>query len=156
MGTPNPEHIKKLSELINRSAFPALISMQLTDIGVGFATFELETEEKHMQLRGVVHGGVIASLIDTVAFWAVYYGIEDPEAWLTSVDLKLNYLAPATAGKLIARGRQIKIGRRLCYSDAEVFHADGRLVAHGASTLLVIRNDWPGRHGPFPPKFIET
>lgn len=156
MPTPNPEHIKTLSRLINRSAFPALLSMELTDIGAGFAVFELEIEKKHMQLSGVVHGGVLASLIDTVAFWAVYYGIEDPEAWLVSVDLKLNYLAPAAAGKLFSRGRQIKIGRRLCYADAEVFDAGGKILAHGASTLLVIPNEGPPFQGSFPPKFIET
>jgi len=84
--------------------------MKLIDIGIGFAVLEIDTEKKHMQLLGAVHGGVLASLIDTVAFWAVYYGIENHDAWLTSVDLKLNYLAPATSGMLIAKGRQIKVG----------------------------------------------
>ncbi|MBF0549643.1 MAG: PaaI family thioesterase, partial [Deltaproteobacteria bacterium] len=71
-----------------------------------------------------------------------------------TVDLKLNYLAPVASGRLIAKGRQIKLGRALGYADAEVRDGDGRLVAHGSSTLMVL----PGRglttEPPLPPKFL--
>lgn len=129
--------------------------MNLVDIGIGFAEVQIITEDKHMQLLGVVHGGVLASLIDTVAFWAVYYGIEDHDAWLTSVDLKLNYLSPATSKKLIAKGRQIKVGRKLCYAEAQVNTEDDRIIAHGTSTLMIMPELKMPAGFIFPPKFIE-
>ncbi|QTA89815.1 PaaI family thioesterase [Desulfonema magnum] len=157
MKTPNPEHIKKLSSLINISPYPSLLSMKLTDIGTGYARIELDIEKKHTQLRGVVHGGVFATLIDTVAFWAAYYEIEDPDAWMASVDLKLNYLAPAVSGKLIATGQRIKMGRKLCYADAKVTNAEGKLLAHGSSTLMVLHETkMSGKSLQLPPKFIES
>ena len=155
MKKPNPEHIKSICDLVNISPYPSLLSMKLVDIGIGSAVLEIDTEKKHKQLLGAVHGGVLASLIDTVAFWAVYYGIENHDAWLTSVDLKLNYLAPATSGKLIARGRQIKVGGKLCYAEAQVNTEDDRIIAHGTATLMIM----PALKMPaefiFPPKFIE-
>ena len=155
MKKPNPEHIKSICNLVNISPYPSLLSMKLVDIGIGSAVIEIDTEKKHKQLLGAVHGGVLASLIDTVAFWAVYYGIENHNAWLTSVDLKLNYLAPATSGKLIARGRQIKVGGKLCYAEAQVNTEDDKIIAHGTSTLMIMPELKMPEKFIFPPKFIE-
>ena len=155
MKKPNPKHIKSICDLVNISPYPSLLSKNLVDIGIGFAVVEIVTEDKHMQLLGVVHGGVLASLIDTVAFWAVYYGIENHDAWLTSVDLKLNYLSPANSKKLIAKGRQIKVGRKLCYAEAQVNTEDNRIIAHGTSTLMIMPELKMPAEFIFPPKFIE-
>lgn len=154
MNKPNPEHVAVIKDLVRRSPFPALLSMELTDIGTGFAVIEIQVKPKHMQLMGAVHGGVLASLVDTVTYWSVYYGIEDPQKWLTTVDLKVNYLAPADSGRLIARGRQIKVGKKLCYASAEVHAENGAIVAHGASTLMVLNGIELTRDLDFPAKFI--
>ncbi len=155
MKKPNPEQIKTICDLVNLSPYPSLLSMNFVEIDIGFAVVEIDTKEKHMQLLGAVHGGVLASLIDTVAFWAVYYGIENHDAWLTSVDLKLNYLAPATSGKLIARGRQIKVGRKLCYAEAQVNTEDDKIIAHGTSTLMIMPELKMPAKFIIPPKFID-
>ena len=152
---PNPEHIKKLSRIINNSPFPSMLSMKLVDIGIGYAAIEVDIEEKHRQIMGRVHGGVFATLIDTVAFWSVYYGIKDPSAWLTSVDLKLNYLAPAKSGKLFAKGLQIKVGKRICYAEAEVTNKEGNILTHGASTLMVSHQKELIGGLFLPPKFLN-
>ena len=155
MKKPNPEHIKSICNLVNISPYPSLLSMKLVDIGIGYAVIEIDIRKKHMQLLGAVHGGVLASLIDTVAFWAVYYGLKNHDAWLTSVDLKLNYLAPAVSGKLIARGRQIKIGGKLCYAEAQVNTGDDKLIAHGTATLMIMPELKMTANLTFPPKFID-
>jgi uncharacterized protein (TIGR00369 family) len=150
---PNPEHIQHLAALVNTTSFPALLSMRMRRLEPGAAEFSIDVEEKHRQLMGVVHGGVLATLIDTAAFWAVYYAIEDERRWLTSVDLKLNYLAPATEGTLIATGRQIKAGATLCYAEATVSDAAGKLLAHGTSTLMIMPVTGPAARAELPPKF---
>jgi uncharacterized protein (TIGR00369 family) len=103
----------------------------------------------------MAHGGVFSSIIDAAAFWAVYCGIEDQEAGMTTVDLKLNYLAPAASGKLIASGRQIKLGRTLGYAEAEVLDENGKILAHGTSTLIILPGKAVKADSPLPPKFIE-
>ncbi len=150
---PNPDHVRAIRELIAGSAFPALLSMDPVDLGIGYAVIGIDVQEKHRQLMGVVHGGVLASLIDTVAFWAVYYEIEDPEAWLVSVDLKLNYLAPATGDRITGRGESKRIGAKICYATAQATDEKDRLLAHGAATLMVVKGGRPDRESGFPPKF---
>ncbi len=155
MKTPNPKHVEKLIGLVNGCPYFTLISMKIREIGVGYSRIEIYLAEKHLQPFGLVHGGVFATIIDSAASWALFYGIEDHDAGLTSVDLKLNYLAPVVAGRLIAKGRQIKIGKTLGYAEAEVADQTGKIVAHGTSTIMILPGKSPVAGSPFPPKFIE-
>lgn len=155
MKTPNPEHVERLVSVINSSPYFALISMKIREIGIGYSLFEVDLGERHLQPFGLVHGGVFASIIDSAASWAIFYGIEDENGGLTSVDLKLNYLAPAVSGKLTARGRQITLGKTLGYAEAQVTDERGKIIAHGTSTVMIIPGNMPVLQPPFPPKFLQ-
>ena len=155
MKTPNPEFIKRVSEIVSTSPYFELLSMKLVDVGVGYSSLEIDLAKKHLQPFGAVHGGVFSSIIDAAAFWAVYFGIEDQTAGMTTVDLKLNYLAPAVSGKLIARGRQIKLGRTLGYAEAEVLDETGKILSHGTSTVIILPGKAIETDPPQPPKFID-
>jgi uncharacterized protein (TIGR00369 family) len=144
MNRLNADYVEKVSDIVNQSPYFSLLSMKI--IG----------RQKHTQPFGLIHGGVFASLIDAAAFWSVYCDIPDPEAGLTSVDLKLNYLAPARSGKLIAKGRRIKLGRTLGYAEAEVMDEEGRTLAHGASTLMILPGRGVRTDQPLPPKFVDS
>ena len=155
MKTPNPAYTKRIYEIVNTSPYFALLSMKLMDVGVGYASLEIDLAKKHLQPFGMVHGGVFASIIDAAAFWSVYFGIEDPAAGLTTVDLKLNYLAPAISGKLLVSGRQIKVGRTLGYAEARVVDPSDTVLAHGTSTLIILPGKAIKSNPPLPAKFIE-
>jgi len=152
---PNPEYIKRLKQIINNAPYFSLLSMEMRDIGLGYSTFAINIDKKHMQPFGAVHGGVLTSIIDSAAFWAAYYGIEDQTTGLVSVDLKLNFLAPALSGRLIAEGRQIKLGKTLGYAEAKVLNEKGQILAHGTSTLMVLPGKGIIGDSTFPAKFIE-
>jgi uncharacterized protein (TIGR00369 family) len=153
MKTLNPEYIRRVSELANRSPYFELQSMKLVGVGTGFSRLEIALGKKHLQPFGFVHGGVFASIIDAACFWSIFCSIEDQRYGATTVDLKLNYLAPAVSGKLIAEGKQIKLGKTLGYSEARVSDGEGRLLAHGTSTLMILPNNSLVLDQPLPPKF---
>jgi uncharacterized protein (TIGR00369 family) len=155
MKKPNPEYIKRINEIVNFCPYFELLSMKMQDVGIGYSVFEIDLAKKHLQPYGMVHGGVFASIIDAAAFWSVYFGIEDQRAGLTTVDLKLNYLAPAASGKLIGRGRQIKVGSTLGYAEAEVTDETGKVLTHGASTVIILPGKAIVADPPLPPKFID-
>jgi uncharacterized protein (TIGR00369 family) len=152
----NPLHAERIKSLVNRCPYFQLLSMRLLSVEVGGALLEIDLERKHLQPFGIVHGGVFASIVDAAAFWSIYYVLEDSRAGLTTVDLKLNYLAPAVRGKMSAAGSSIKLGRTMGYAQASVRGVDGQLLAHGTSTLMVL----PGRaiadDPPLPEKFLQT
>jgi len=151
----NPEYVERVIGLANGSPYFQLISMKICELGLDHSVLEIDLDRTHLQPFGQAHGGVFASIIDAAAFWAGFGSLEQ-DAGMISVDLKLNFLAPAESGKLIARGRRIKLGRTLGYAEAEVTDGDGKLVAHGTSTLIVLQ----GRavlspSPPLPPKFLD-
>jgi uncharacterized protein (TIGR00369 family) len=155
MKKPNPEYVKRINEIVNSCPYFELLSMKMQDFGIGYSVLEIDLAKKHLQPYGMVHGGVFASIIDAAAFWSIYFGLEDETAGLTTVDLKLNYLAPAVSGKLIARGRQIKIGSTLGYAEVEVTDEAGKILTHGTSTVIILPGRGIDADPPLPPKFIE-
>lgn len=134
---PNPDYIRELIAIVNASPFPEHLAMRLAAIELDRAVLELPTARCHRQAYGIVHGGVLATLIDTATFWSVYLRIPE-DAGLVNVDLKLNYLRPVENGLLTAEGRAIRSGGTICYAEADVYNASRDLVAHGTSTLMIL------------------
>jgi uncharacterized protein (TIGR00369 family) len=137
MSEVNGEYVQRLLAAVNNSAFAVNLPLRLVSIEPDGARVELEIEPKHRQLLGTVHGGVIAMLVDTATYWAAFLVLPEDRT-LVNVDLKLNYLRPATQGLLIAEAHCLKSGRTVSYAEARVTDGDGRLVAHGTSTLMAL------------------
>lgn len=135
----NPLFVQEVQELVANSPFPQHMSMRLAVMAMDTATIELELKSCHLQPFGIVHGGVLATLIDTATFWSVFMRIPE-DAGLVNIDLKLNYLKSAKTGLLKAEGRAIRHGKSISYSEASVYDGSGELLAHGTSTLMVLPN----------------
>jgi len=133
----NPEYIKELIQWVNQSPFPQHLSMLLTSVEADRAELTLDIHPSHFQVFNLVHGGVLATLIDTATFWAVFSSLPE-DAGLVNVELKLNYLKPVTRGPLSARGKCLRAGRTLSLAEARVLDAQGELCAHGTSTLMIL------------------
>src|SRR5438132_165110 len=100
---------------------------ELGEVGSGEVSIHLNVRDELKQNQGVVHGGAIASLIDTAAAFAVLTRIDLNER-VTTTDLTIHYLRPITAGRLTATARIVRAGRRLSVLSVEVTNA-GLLVA---------------------------
>jgi uncharacterized protein (TIGR00369 family) len=149
----NPDYVKAVTAMANDSPYFRHLGMVITDLGIGEALVEIRAREAHHQIFGNVHGGVIASLVDTTIFWC-FFGELDESAGITTVDLKVNYLAPVADGMLLARGKRIRLGRTLGLGETEVFNGDGKLIAHGTSSVIVLPGfGFPG-NPTLPPKFL--
>jgi uncharacterized protein (TIGR00369 family) len=136
--TLNPEYVKMICKLAETTPYFQLLSMRILHLEIGACDLEIPIQaQKHMQPFGVVHGGVFASIIDAAAFWAVFPEIDEDKG-MTTVDLKINYLAPAVTGVLRARGTKIKVGQTLSLGEARVTDGNGKLLAHGTSTLITL------------------
>jgi len=136
---PNPEYIRELIEVVNASPFPDHMSMRLSEVALDKAVLELKTDRCHLQPFGNVHGGVLATMIDTATFWAAFMRIPE-ESGLVNIDLKLNYLKPVKDGVLlIAEGCAIHSGNLISYAEATVYNESRQPIAHGTSTLIALK-----------------
>jgi uncharacterized protein (TIGR00369 family) len=150
----NPAYVTFVFEHVSKSPYFNLISMPLTALTWGECRLELVVQEKHTQPFGTVHGGVCASLVDAASFWAVFSQL-DEGLEMTTVELKLNYLAPISEGRLIAKGRAIKTGNTICLGEASVEDEKGRLIAHGTSTMMILRGLNVLGKSKMPRKFLD-
>ena len=135
--TPNPAYLQALQDSVRTAQYPHLIGMALAAIDFDTCRIELELGERHLQPFGIVHGGVLATLIDTATFWAGFLRLPE-DAGLVNVDLKLNYLKAVSRGRLRAEGRCLRAGKQISYTEASVLDEAGELVAHGTSTLMAL------------------
>jgi uncharacterized protein (TIGR00369 family) len=151
----NPEYLRTILPTVNGCPYFQLLSMTIIEIGEGTSRLEIALSKKHLQPFQMVHGGVFSSLVDAAAFWAVYPLLNDGQG-LTTVEMKLNYLAPALTGKMMAQGTCIKLGKTLALGQTEVTDEQGRLLAHGTATMMVLPDLPITGSADLPPKFIET
>ena len=99
--------------------FAKLIGLELDTIEPGLAIMSLRIRDDLMQNSRVVHGGAIASLIDTAMAFAIIPLLAEGER-TTTVDLTINYLRPLTSGRAIATARVLRAGRRAIAVSADV------------------------------------
>ncbi len=117
------------------SPYVAHLGMQLTEVQPGVATLTLPFANSLVTIGTVVHGGAIASLIDTAAMVAAWSDVEVPaKARGTTVNLTVAYLTAAEKEDLQAVARVLRRGRNLVYLDVEVKGASGSVVAKGLVT----------------------
>ena len=122
----------------NRQGFLNTIGARLTKVVAGEIEIELENDPKLTQQHGYVHGAVIGAIGDTACGYAALTMMPE-DAEVVSVEYKINFLAPAQGGKLIARGRVTKAGRTLSVCTADVFavNEEGeKLVATILATMM--------------------
>lgn len=134
----NPAYIEELKNVVKRSPYPRHMAMVLNHIELDRADIALKLADYHLQPFGIVHGGVVATMIDTATFWSAFLRLSE-DAGLVNVDLKLNYLQPVIDGTLMARANCLRAGRSISYSEAKVFDKNENLIAHGTSTLMVLQ-----------------
>jgi len=131
-----------LKEIIKRgesSPFYQLLNMKIEEVRENYARLSIEIDKRHMQLINTVHGGVIASLADSAAAWAIYNS-NNREGILVTVEMKINFLKPINSGKLIAEARNLHRGSKIFVCDVEVRNGKNDLIAKSLVTYYLVKD----------------
>jgi uncharacterized protein (TIGR00369 family) len=128
--------LERARKAFSSVAYAKFLGLQLGEIGDGTVSIHLDVRDEFLQNQGVVHGGVVASLIDTASAFAVLTKIELDER-VTTTDLTIHYLRPIKSGRMTATARIVRGGRRLFVISVEVTNA-GVLVATAVTSYLKV------------------
>lgn len=115
------------------------LSFRLAEVGDGLAVFDGDPVPSLLNPLGAVHGGFALTLIDSACGAAVHSRLPAGTGY-TTVETKANFvraITPAT-GRVRAEGRVVSLGRRIATAEARVLDAQGRVLAHGTSTLMIL------------------
>lgn len=127
-----------LAGRLQRSSAARLLGFELASAEHGRAVIRVRIGAKHLQVYGVVHGGILAALADTAAGFACYASLPKGTR-LATIEMKINYLEPVVKGTIFADARVLRIGRTTAVAECDVRDTAGLLVAKALLTFSVGR-----------------
>ncbi len=118
----------------------ALMGMEGVEFSAGRAVFAAEPGEEHYNPIGVVHGGLALTLLDSVMGCAVHTTLPAGTGY-TTLEIKVNFVRAIHGGdgRVIATGTVVHRGGRVATAEGRVTReSDGKLLAHGTTTCLIL------------------
>jgi uncharacterized protein (TIGR00369 family) len=134
----NEARVALIHEAFASVPYAKYLGLELGEMKPGEASLHLEVRDELRQNQGVVHGGAVASLIDTASAFAVVTQLE-PNERVTTTDLTIHYLRPVTSGRLTATARTVRAGRRLFVLSVEVMNNQQKLIATAVTTYIKLQ-----------------
>jgi uncharacterized protein (TIGR00369 family) len=111
--------------------FPNVVGLELEEVRADYSRMRLPYRPELRQPGGMVHGGAIATLIDTVVVPALASAY-DRFPLLLTIDLQIRFLNAARETDLVGEGWVVRRGRSVCFCQAEIRRAvDNEVVAEG-------------------------
>jgi len=128
--------VHDLRERLAASEFHTWAGMEVVEASAGEVTVAMDVLDRHVNLQGLVHGGMLAILADTACGLSIRSAMEAGRLHITT-DMDIHYLAPARPGRLFGHGKAIRVGRSLAFAEASIEDAEGKLLARAQSRFSV-------------------
>jgi uncharacterized protein (TIGR00369 family) len=125
--------LERMPKVIKLMPYAAHLGMEYAEGGEGWVRLRLPFKQENTTMADALHGGAIASLIDTTGSMAAWTTSEigNPRYFGSTVAVTVNYLSGILATDAIAEGRVLKRGKEIVYSDVRVTTPNGKICAQG-------------------------
>lgn len=126
------------------SGIMQMLGGRIDSFGEGVSVMSVTLEDKHMNPNGVVHGGVLTTLMDEATGHAIVTirGLEAmAETPHATVDMSVSFLSGARVGdELVCEARTLRLGRSIAFAEAEILRKGSRdLIAKGRFTYAILQ-----------------
>jgi uncharacterized protein (TIGR00369 family) len=121
-----------------RSPMSQLMGYDLTEVEEGRVVVECVPDDRYGNFIGIAHGGLACTLLDS-CMGASIQSIVPARFAATTLELKINMVRPIKpdVGKLVCEGKVIHPGRRISTAEGRIVDGQGRLYAHGTTTMMI-------------------
>lgn len=128
---------QQIRDFLPRVPFAMLLGIKLTRVHNDGVTIECTVRHDLTNSAGVAHGGVAATLADAAVGMALqrYFRGKRP---ISTVEMKINYFLPASAGRMLARARLLRIGSTLCVGSVDLTDARRRQLGTALVTYMLL------------------
>ena len=136
----DPQFEARVRESFKRQIIMQTLGASLESVEPGAVTIELPFNDKLMQQHGFLHAGVVSTIADSSCGYSAL-SVSEPGTGVLTIEYKVNLTAPASGDRFRARGRVIKAGRTICFTESEVWGITGakeKLVATMSATIMII------------------
>ncbi len=129
-----------MKKVIAMTPYMVHLGMELVEASDSYAKLKLRYQDENSTAAKALHGGAIASLIDTTGAMAAWTTAEvaTPKYFGSTVGINVNYLAAVIGQDCFAMGRVLKRGKEIIYNEVRVENAEGKLCAQGTVVYRII------------------
>jgi len=137
------ENKGRMRKVIEVTPYMAHLGMELVEAHDGYAKIKLRYQDENSTAAKALHGGAIASLIDTTGAMAAWTTAEiaTPKYFGSTVGVTVNYLSAVIGQDCFAEGRILKRGKEVIYNEVLVHDASGKLCAQGTVIYRIIERE---------------
>ena len=115
-------------------AFGQMLGFRVTEWRDGYVRMEMDVRPEHLNRSGVLHGGIISTLLDTACGYAGTWCTKEGNVrWAVTVSLTTHFTGQARGGTLTTVGRKRGGGRKIFFASAEVLDENGQVLGFGDS-----------------------
>jgi uncharacterized protein (TIGR00369 family) len=127
-----PEAVQRV---VGNMPFLRWLGVQVIDLQPGHSQVRLPVRSEMLQVAGLLHGGIVASLIDVAGALAIFSALA---AWteIRTLEIKVNYFRPVRGGEIRAHARVAHLGKRTAVTLCDVWGEGDTLCALGVVTFL--------------------
>lgn len=138
METESRKHVSNLERLEKaaRNTFWDYLGCEIDELDDQRAVVSFDIQPHHLNLIGILHGGVHAAVIDSAM--GLILMLARPESSIVTINLNINYVAPVHEGRVIVTAKIIHSTRKLMTAEAYARKEDGDLLAFGTGTFRVL------------------
>jgi|GEM_PF-371048 len=127
-----------------RSPFSAFIGTEMEEMRDGYVRLSLVLQPHHTNPNGVMHGGVVTTMMDS-ALGAALGSLRGDDAKRNphaTIEMNASFLAAARADEIVVEGRVLRLGKSIAFGEAEARRrGDGELIAKGRFTFAIRRQE---------------
>jgi len=137
-----PQTFEQLRENLYRSGFFRLLDLQVDDARDGKSVVRIHVDARLMHPQQIVHGGVIFTIADTAMSLSLISTLP-ARTPVSTIEAKINYIAPVVTGELLAEASIIHRGRSTAVMEATVYNLKGEekvLVARVLGTFHISKS----------------
>ena len=141
--TDPAKNLERIGRVVASAPFMKHLGMEFVEGGEGYAKLRLRFQKENSTAGEALHGGAIASLIDTTGAMAAWTTAEilSPRYFGSTVGVNVNYLSAIIGEDAFAEGRVLKRGKEIIYCDVRVETESGKLVAQGSVVYRIIERE---------------
>jgi len=117
--------------------FSAVIGAEAIRASADEVSARVDWDPSRCTTAGVLHGGVLMALADTVGAWCAFLNVPDGSS-TTTIESKTNFLRASRGGSVVATARPLHAGRQVIVVDTELRDNEGRLIARVTQSQAVL------------------
>ena len=136
-------NLGRIAKVVAMMPFTKHLGIEFEEGREGYAKLRLRFQRENSTAGDALHGGAIASLIDTTGAMAAWTTAEilSPRYFGSTVGVNVNYLSAVIGEDAFAEGQVLKRGKEIIHCDVRVTNASGKLCAQGTVVYRIIERE---------------